>query len=86
MPKREGPYLVITNRSPTTYDVADPATPDEVLGTYHTNMMRPYELPPSKNKGPVTPIRRRGRPRTVIQRGLFVETMSEPEGESVAKR
>ncbi|XP_035219327.1 uncharacterized protein LOC118192458 [Stegodyphus dumicola] len=65
MPKREGPYLVITNRSPTTYDIADPATSDQVLGTYHTNMMRPYKLPPSKDQGPVTPIRKRGKPRKI---------------------
>ncbi|GBN09022.1 Transposon Tf2-6 polyprotein [Araneus ventricosus] len=62
-PKREDPYLVVTNRSPTTYDLSDPSTPDQVLGTYHTNMLKPYELPPEKNTSPVVPIKRRGRPR-----------------------
>ncbi|GBM86212.1 hypothetical protein AVEN_239242-1 [Araneus ventricosus] len=62
-PKREGPYLVVTNRSPTTYDLSDPSTPDQVLGTYHTHMLKPYELPPEKNTSPVVPIKRRGRPR-----------------------
>ncbi|GBM95588.1 Transposon Tf2-9 polyprotein, partial [Araneus ventricosus] len=62
-PKREGPCLVVTNRSPTTYDLSDPSTPDQVLGTYHTNMLKPYELPPEKNTSPVVPIKRRGRPR-----------------------
>ncbi|GBN69154.1 hypothetical protein AVEN_240876-1, partial [Araneus ventricosus] len=62
-PKREGPYLVVTNRSPTTYDLSDPSTPDQVLGTYHTSMLKPYELPPEKNTSPVVPIKRRGRPR-----------------------
>ncbi|GFW70140.1 transposon Tf2-9 polyprotein [Trichonephila clavipes] len=33
MPKREGPYLILTLRSPVTYEIADPANPDQVLGT-----------------------------------------------------
>ncbi|GFW57192.1 transposon Ty3-I Gag-Pol polyprotein [Trichonephila clavipes] len=28
MPKREGPYLILTLRSPVTYEIADPANPD----------------------------------------------------------
>ncbi|GFT05671.1 retrovirus-related Pol polyprotein from transposon 297 [Trichonephila clavipes] len=28
MPKREGPYLILTLRSPVTYEIADPAYPD----------------------------------------------------------
>ncbi|GBO19924.1 hypothetical protein AVEN_100151-1 [Araneus ventricosus] len=44
MPRREGPYLVITNRSLITYDIADPAKPDEVLGTCHISTLRAYEL------------------------------------------
>ncbi|GBM89956.1 Transposon Tf2-6 polyprotein [Araneus ventricosus] len=63
MPKREGPYLVITNRSPTTYDIADPAKPDEVLGTYHSSALRAYELPVSRDSGTIVPLRRRGRPK-----------------------
>ncbi|GBM59244.1 hypothetical protein AVEN_205078-1 [Araneus ventricosus] len=51
MPKREVPYLVITNRSPTTYDIADSAKPYEVLGSYHTSALRAYELPVSRNNG-----------------------------------
>ncbi|XP_035212577.1 protein NYNRIN-like [Stegodyphus dumicola] len=43
----------------------NPATPDQVLGTYHTNMMRPYKLPPSKDLGPASPIKKRGRPRKI---------------------
>ncbi|GBM27847.1 Retrovirus-related Pol polyprotein from transposon 297 [Araneus ventricosus] len=61
-PKRKGPYLVVTNRSPTTYDLSDPSTPDQVIGTYHTNMLKPYELPPEKNTNPVVPIKIRGVP------------------------
>ncbi|KAF8784452.1 Transposon Ty3-I Gag-Pol polyprotein like [Argiope bruennichi] len=58
MPKREGPYLVVTNRSPTTYDIADPAKL-----TYHSSVLRAYELPVARDSGTVAPLRRRGRPK-----------------------
>ncbi|GBN35337.1 hypothetical protein AVEN_228210-1 [Araneus ventricosus] len=61
MPKREGPYLVITNRSPTTYEIADPAKPDEVLGIYHSSALRVYELLISRDSRIAAPLRRRGR-------------------------
>ncbi|XP_035233490.1 protein NYNRIN-like [Stegodyphus dumicola] len=66
MPRREGPYLAVTNRSPTTYDIADPAKPDEVLGTYHSSALRAYELSVSRDSGSVAPYRRRGRPKKHI--------------------
>ncbi|GFU59451.1 integrase catalytic domain-containing protein [Trichonephila clavipes] len=31
MPKREGPYLILTSRSPVTYEIADPANPDQAI-------------------------------------------------------
>ncbi|KAF8785739.1 Retrovirus-related Pol polyprotein like [Argiope bruennichi] len=61
MPKREGPYLVITNRSPTTYDIADPAKPDEILGTYRSSPLRAYEFSVARDSGIVASLRRRGR-------------------------
>ncbi|GFV19987.1 retrovirus-related Pol polyprotein from transposon 17.6 [Trichonephila clavipes] len=33
-PEREGPYLILTLRSPVTYEIADRANPDQALGTY----------------------------------------------------
>ncbi|KAF8790279.1 Transposon Ty3-I Gag-Pol polyprotein like [Argiope bruennichi] len=63
IPKWEGPYLVVTNRSPTMYDIADPSKPDEVLGTYHSSALRVYELPVVRGSGIVAPLRRRGRPK-----------------------
>ncbi|KAF8788036.1 hypothetical protein HNY73_009573 [Argiope bruennichi] len=63
MPKREGPYLVVTNRSPTMYDIADPAKPDVALGTYHSSALRAYKLPVARDSGIVAPLRRRGRPK-----------------------
>ncbi|GBN25402.1 hypothetical protein AVEN_123053-1 [Araneus ventricosus] len=63
MPKREGIYLVFTNRSSTTYGTTDPAKPDEVFGTYHSSSLRTHELPVSRDSGIVAPLRRRGRPK-----------------------
>ncbi|GBL99608.1 hypothetical protein AVEN_68866-1 [Araneus ventricosus] len=65
-PKREGSYLVITNRSPTTYDIADPAKPDEVLGTYHSSALRAYELPVCRDSGTIVPVRRRADQRNIV--------------------
>ncbi|GFU77888.1 transposon Ty3-I Gag-Pol polyprotein [Trichonephila clavipes] len=42
MPKREGPYLILTLRSPVTYEIADPANPDQTLGTYHVSALKDY--------------------------------------------
>ncbi|GBN17616.1 Transposon Ty3-I Gag-Pol polyprotein, partial [Araneus ventricosus] len=43
--------------APTTYDIADPAKPDEVLGTYHSSALRAYELPVSRDSGTIAPLR-----------------------------
>ncbi|GFU69557.1 hypothetical protein TNCV_1351171 [Trichonephila clavipes] len=42
MPKRDGPYIIVTQRSPTTYEVANPNNPHEVLGPYHSSALHPY--------------------------------------------
>ncbi|GFX59943.1 integrase catalytic domain-containing protein [Trichonephila clavipes] len=41
MPKRNGPYIIVTQRSPTTYEVANPNNPHVVLGPYHSSALRP---------------------------------------------
>ncbi|GFS74079.1 CCHC-type domain-containing protein [Nephila pilipes] len=62
MPKREGPYLILTFRSPVTYEIADPANPDHVLGTYHISALKDYHEPGvERDTGPVAPLRKRGR-------------------------
>ncbi|GFX41668.1 transposon Tf2-6 polyprotein [Trichonephila clavipes] len=48
MPKREGPYLILTLRSPVTYEIADPANPDQALGTYHVSALKDYQEPETK--------------------------------------
>ncbi|GFS54556.1 retrovirus-related Pol polyprotein from transposon 412 [Trichonephila clavipes] len=64
MPKREGPYLILTLRSPVTYEIADPANPDQALGTRHVSALKDYQEPETeRNTGFVAPLRKRGRPK-----------------------
>ncbi|UYV72093.1 hypothetical protein LAZ67_9001794 [Cordylochernes scorpioides] len=61
MPRREGPYLVLTQRSPTTYTVAATSDPTIPIGNYHVSSLTPYS---ARDTRQVCPIRRRGRPKT----------------------
>ncbi|GFU99634.1 40S ribosomal protein SA [Trichonephila clavipes] len=64
VPKREGPYLILTLRSAVTYDIADPAQPDQALGTYHVSALRDYQEPETeRNTDFVAPLKKRGRPK-----------------------
>ncbi|GFS77848.1 transposon Tf2-9 polyprotein [Trichonephila clavipes] len=83
MLKREGPYLILTLRSPLTYEIANP---DQALGTYHVSALKDYQEPETeRNTGFVAPLKKRGRPHTHTQKKLSPgsETSMEPEGESV---
>ncbi|GFV84623.1 retrovirus-related Pol polyprotein from transposon TNT 1-94 [Trichonephila clavipes] len=60
MPKRDGPYIIVTQRSPKTYEVANPNNPHEALGLYHSSALRPCI---NKVATPVISLRKRGRPR-----------------------
>jgi hypothetical protein len=56
-PKRDGPYRICHQVSPTTYSVANPSTPEEIIATSLT----PYAGPDTA--APVVGLRKRGRPR-----------------------
>ncbi|GFV65307.1 pleckstrin y domain-containing family H member 1 [Trichonephila clavipes] len=78
MPKREGPYLILTLRSPVTYEIADPANPDQALGTYHVSALKDYQEPETeRNTEFVAPLRKRRCPKKELSPGS-----TEPEGES----
>ncbi|GFY01665.1 hypothetical protein TNCV_2608481 [Trichonephila clavipes] len=82
MPKREGPYLILTLRSPVTYEIDDLANPDQALGTYLISALKDYqESETERNTGTVAPLRKRGCPKKKLPPGS--ETSTEPEGESV---
>ncbi|GFY12279.1 hypothetical protein TNCV_283821 [Trichonephila clavipes] len=64
MPKRKGPYLILTLRSPVTYKIADPANPDQALGTYRASALKDYQEPETeRNTGFVAPLKKRGCPK-----------------------
>ncbi|GFW50311.1 transposon Ty3-I Gag-Pol polyprotein [Trichonephila clavipes] len=70
MPKREDPYLILTLRSPVTYEIADPANPDQALGTYYYSALKDYQGHETKrNTGFVAPLRKRGRPQRKLSPG-----------------
>ncbi|GFX13375.1 uncharacterized protein TNCV_2191301 [Trichonephila clavipes] len=67
MPKTEGLYLILTLRSPVTYEIANP---DQALGTYHVSAIKDYQDPETKrNTGFVAPLRKRGRPKKKLPPG-----------------
>ncbi|GFT03324.1 retrovirus-related Pol polyprotein from transposon 17.6 [Trichonephila clavipes] len=74
MPRRDGPYIVLSQRSPTTFVVASCDKPDEPLGVYHTSALTPF-LNGTDTQSPVVPLKKRGRPRKqpLIPRGTAVE-------------
>ncbi|GFU65437.1 retrovirus-related Pol polyprotein from transposon 297 [Trichonephila clavipes] len=70
MPKREGPYLILTLRSPVTYEIADPANLDQALGTYHVSALKDYQEPETeRNTGFIASLRKRRRPKKELSPG-----------------
>ncbi|GFW03735.1 histone-lysine N-methyltransferase SETMAR [Trichonephila clavipes] len=70
MSKREAPYLILTLRSPVTYEIADLANPDQALVTYHVSALKDYNEPETEiNTGFVAPLRKRGRPKRKLPPG-----------------
>ncbi|GFW39625.1 hypothetical protein TNCV_3187961 [Trichonephila clavipes] len=64
MPRRDGPYVILTRRSPSSYEFASLDNPGEPLGVYHTSALTPCNNDKVK---PLIPLRKRGRPPKVPQ-------------------
>ncbi|GFW53134.1 hypothetical protein TNCV_3293811 [Trichonephila clavipes] len=64
MPKRDSPYLILTQKSPTSYVIASLTNPYEpiYIATYHTSALTPFK---DMDTSPVAPLRKRDRPRKV---------------------
>ncbi|GFW34724.1 hypothetical protein TNCV_953521 [Trichonephila clavipes] len=64
MPRGDGPYVILTQRSTSSYQIASSDNPREPLCVYRTSA-----LPPCKNDKvkPLIPLRKRGRPPKVPQ-------------------
>ncbi|GFV28931.1 transposon Tf2-11 polyprotein [Trichonephila clavipes] len=74
MPRKDGPYIVLSQRYPTTFVVASCDKPDEPLGVYHSSALTPF-LNGTETQSPVVPLKKRGRPRKqpLIPRGTAGE-------------
>ncbi|GFU72106.1 uncharacterized protein TNCV_3858781 [Trichonephila clavipes] len=65
MPRRDGPYVILIQRSPSSYEIANLDNPGEPLGVYHTSALTPCNNDKLK---PLIPLRKqRGRPPKVPQ-------------------
>ncbi|GFV35813.1 uncharacterized protein TNCV_914031 [Trichonephila clavipes] len=64
MPRRDGPYVILTQISPSCYEIASLDNPGEPLGVYHTSALIPCNNDKVK---PLIPLRKCGRPSKVPQ-------------------
>ncbi|GFY09837.1 uncharacterized protein TNCV_3697991 [Trichonephila clavipes] len=73
MPKRDGPYIIVTQCSLMTYEVEKPNNPDEVLVPYRSSALhRCIE----KDATPVIPLRKKEATEKTTYRGRCLETSS----------
>ncbi|GFX42530.1 retrovirus-related Pol polyprotein from transposon 17.6 [Trichonephila clavipes] len=80
MPKRDRHCIIVTQRSPTTYKVANPNNPHEVLGPYYSSALNPCI---DKEATLVMPLRKRGRPRKDNSAGSSLRTIPRNQRGSV---
>ncbi|GFU82954.1 integrase catalytic domain-containing protein [Trichonephila clavipes] len=59
MPRRDGPYVIFTQRSPSSYEISSLDNPGAPLGVYHTSALTPCNNDEIK---PLIPLRKRRRP------------------------
>ncbi|KOB67978.1 hypothetical protein OBRU01_15899 [Operophtera brumata] len=89
-PRRDGPYVVLRQHGPCSFEVANPSDRDHPMGIYHSSALSPYKGSAVLIPNPERPLRRRGRPKkqtttTATATGLLAETSSGPEGELVTR-
>lgn len=61
-PKRDGPYRILRERSPTSYEMASLDNLDESIGKYHVSELTPF-VGSIDSTQPIQPKPRKGRPR-----------------------
>ncbi|GBN89966.1 hypothetical protein AVEN_39440-1 [Araneus ventricosus] len=77
-------HIILTQKSPTSYVIANPDNPNEPVGTYHASALKVYKQDESAT--PVHPLRKSGRPRKTYTSGSSPRRSGKrrnPEGESV---
>lgn len=67
-PKRDGPYVIVDQATPTTYRIATVEDPSQVIGHYHASALRRFPFDGEENAPvPVHPLRRPGRPKGTVE-------------------
>ncbi|GFS70875.1 integrase catalytic domain-containing protein [Nephila pilipes] len=67
LPRRDGPYVIMSRRSPTTYEVSSLENPTTPLGVFYTSALKAFEQ--GRSNAPILPLRKRGRPRKTVTAG-----------------
>ncbi|GIY13727.1 gag-Pol polyprotein [Caerostris darwini] len=67
MPKWDGAYVILTQRSPVTYQVANLGSSDTPIGTYHISILNPF------TEVKITPIRRL---RKTLRKVTLIQSLS----------
>ncbi|KAJ0169627.1 hypothetical protein K1T71_014812 [Dendrolimus kikuchii] len=66
-PRRDGPYQIMKQHGPASYQIATTSTPDKPIGIYHASALTPFHNQEEEDvtpiPEPVRPLRKRGRPR-----------------------
>lgn len=62
-PKRDGPYIILQQQCPASYEIASTTNPGVPVGTHHTSNLTLVNTEDDSPIQPVHPIRKRGRPR-----------------------
>ncbi|GFW60394.1 uncharacterized protein TNCV_942611 [Trichonephila clavipes] len=73
MPRRDGLYVILTQRSPSSYEIASLDNPGEPLGVYHTSALTPCNNHKVK---PLIPLRKRGRPAKAVDEWYRYRTVA----------
>ncbi len=66
IPRRDGPYVICTIVSPTTYEIAATGEPNVPIGKFHASMLTPYQSTIAEDPAPIRPKRKRGRPKKQV--------------------
>ncbi|GFX93186.1 gag-Pol polyprotein [Trichonephila clavipes] len=81
MPKHDGPYFILTQKSPISYVIASLTNPSEPIATYHISALTAFK---DMDTSPVAPLRKRGRPRNVTSTSTQNTHVPSPSSASTA--
>ncbi|GBM83175.1 hypothetical protein AVEN_43671-1 [Araneus ventricosus] len=69
LPQRDRPYVILSKRSPTTYEIVSLENPRTPIRVYHTSAFK--ELGQDRSIAPILPLRKRSRPRKSVTAGSW---------------